>query len=81
MIEIIMMLLWFVFGVVFGLICGMIFFKIRLKKMSSGNLRIDDSDKNEDPYLFLELTTELKNVCNRDYIVFNIKKENYFCEK
>lgn len=42
-----------------------------------GNLRIDMSDPDDKPYLFLELKGDIRKLCHKKQIILRIKKENY----
>ena len=59
-----------------GLICGSIITRIILKAKTGGVLRVDRSDSHENPYLFLELSKEIKYI-NKKYITLRIVLENY----
>ena len=60
-----------------GICCGIGFFDIMFHKKSVGTLRVDRSDPTEEPYLFLELTTSVKNVISKDFVTFKVNAKNY----
>lgn len=47
---------------------------------SVGILRVDNSDKSEPPYLFLELNN-IEDIYLKDYVQFEVKKEDYIPRK
>ena len=69
MMEVLLVLLGFVGGMVFFLIC--------LAARSIGTLRVDQSDPTEQPYLFLELDKPVENVVNEKYVLFRVSKKNF----
>lgn len=48
--------------------------------ISVGILRVDNSDKSEPPYLFLELNN-IEDIYLNDYVQFEVKKEDYIPRK
>lgn len=46
-----------------------------------GDLRIDESDPDDGPYLFLELKTIPNNFKSRKQVILNVKAENYISQK
>ncbi len=64
-------------GIVIGSIASSITFKIHKKKSVVGNLRMDQSDPNEAPYLFLELETDMQQICSKKDVVLRVKFKNY----
>ena len=69
MMEVLLVLLGFVGGMVFFLIC--------LTARSIGTLRVDQSDPTEQPYLFLELDKPVESVINKKYVLFRVNKKNF----
>jgi len=47
------------------------------KNVYAGNLRIDESEQNEAPKLFLELTTDFMDIYKSDEITLKVVKKNY----
>lgn len=70
-------LLYFVVGLLVGVVVGFI---LSFKK-PSGYLRIDRSDKDDAPYLFLELSESVEKVSENEYVILKIKKENFISQK
>lgn len=48
---------------------------------SSGNLRIDQSDPSDQPYLFLELSEDVRSLGKKKFVTLNVRKENYISPK
>ena len=72
MMEVLLVLLGFVGGMVFLLIC--------LIARSIGTLRVDQSDPTEQPYLFLELDKPVESVINEKYVLFRVVKKNFISQ-
>ena len=73
MLEVLLFLLGFVFGIVFFLIC--------LVVRSVGTLRVDQSDPTEQPYLFLELDKPVENIIKEKYVLFKVIKKNFVSQE
>ena len=70
--------MWFeVLLVLLGFVGGMVFFLICLAARSIGTLRVDQSDPTESPYLFLELDKPVENVVKDKYVIFRVSKKNF----
>ena len=63
--------------VLLGFIGGMVFFLICLATKSIGTLRIDQSDPTEPPYLFLELDKPVESIIKEKYVLFRVNKKNF----
>ena len=72
MLEVLLVLLGFVGGIAFFLIC--------LTARSIGTLRVDQSDPTEQPYLFLELDKPVESVINEKYVLFRVIKKNFISQ-
>ena len=72
MMEVLLVLLGFVGGMAFFLIC--------LATRSIGTLRVDQSDPTEQPYLFLELDKPVETVTNKKYVLFRVIKKNFISQ-
>lgn len=46
-----------------------------------GTLRVDQSDPDDNPYLFLELSEDPKKLPNQKYITLKVNIENYISHK
>lgn len=73
MLEVLLVLLGFVFGMVFFLIC--------LAARSIGTLRIDQSDPTEPPYLFLDLDKPVESIIKEKYVLFRVSKKNFISQE
>lgn len=68
----------FVVGVLAGFLIAAVLFR---RKPVSGALRVDTSDPQDGPYLFLELTESMDKVLRSRQVTFNVKLENYISQK
>ena len=55
--------------------------KNNLRIKTSGTLRIDHSDPQDGPYLFLELEKGMYDISKRHYILLEVKLKNYYSHK
>ncbi len=60
-------------AVIIGFIIGRVFPRER----PLGDLRVDRSDLTCEPYLFLELGTDVHSIMRKRYITFRVKVENF----
>lgn len=70
---------YLILGLIFiaGVIAGVGGAILVLLKTKGGTLRIDRSDPDSEPYMFLELTESLPSVMRKKYVVFRVNLENY----
>lgn len=72
---------WFVvtLGLLIGFVLGYILAKASMKEECLGNFRIDRSDPEEGPYIFLELESKngIDHISNLDSVRFKVVNENY----
>ena len=61
---------------VIGLVIG-----IKCHNKPVGTLRVDQSDPDDNPYLFLELSGDPKKLTNQKYITLKVNIENYVSHK
>ena len=66
--------------VLLGFIGGMVFFLICLAARSIGTLRIDQSDPTEPPYLFLDLDKPVESIAKEKYVLFRVSKKNFISQ-
>lgn len=66
----------FIFGLMIGIVLGMSV-SLLFKSKPCGFLRVDQSDPNEPPYLFLELTENISSVLSKEMVVFRVKVKDY----
>lgn len=70
----------FIIPYILGMIVGVIVMLIVVKWLSPktvGYLRVDHSDPDDGPYLFLELSAPLDFVAEQDTVNLNVKLEDY----
>ena len=60
-----------------GVLIGTIIYAIAVKTASVGTLRIDRSDPDDSPYLFLELNKNLTFVSSKEYVIMKVDLKNY----
>lgn len=65
-------IVWFVIGIVVGFVGGKV-----LKKKPCGYLRVDHSDPNDPPLLFLELKTDFDYVKRQQEVTFKVEIEDF----
>lgn len=77
-IVLVLVILGFLLGITIGFI-----FSNYLKRNDEpiGDLRIDESDPEDGPYLFLELKTKPDNFKSYKRVTLNVKAENYLSQK
>lgn len=46
-----------------------------------GTIRVDRSDPDDGPYLFLELKTTPDVIAEEDYVIFKVNNESYISQK
>ena len=70
---------YLILGLIFiaGVIAGVGGSVLILLKTKGGALRIDRSDPDSEPYMFLELTESLPSVMRKKYVIFRVNLENY----
>lgn len=64
-------------GVIIGCILTMIISRIT----AIGTIRVDNSDPDDAPYLFLELERNVSAITSKKYVTFKVKVENYISQK
>lgn len=65
---------------IIGVVVGILANSIVVKNHRIGNLRIDNSDTNDNPYIFLEMdssTGGTKLISKKKYIVLNVVVKDY----
>lgn len=68
------------FSFIFGFVIAIIITKIIRKKYTIGNLRIDNSDNYDGPYMFMEIKDRSKGIfwiSHQKYIVLDVRVEDY----
>lgn len=70
-----------VIAVVIGIVVGSILTVLVMGSLSSGNLRIDQSIPEEDPYLFLELTKSVSTILHKKFVILKVRAEDFIPHK
>ena len=71
-----------VIGLVIGLIAGVLLSRFIFCDNVVGSLRVDESDPDSEPYLFLELDRSFEDsIYKRRYIRLRVKLKNYISQK
>ena len=60
-----------------GVLIGTIIYAIAVKTASIGTLRIDQSDPEDSPYLFLELNKNITVISSKKYVIMKVDLRNY----
>lgn len=73
-------------GVIVGFMVGFIFgvvkeYDAHIKKNSVGTIRVDKSEPELPPKLFLELETDLNTIVKSKYVKLKVLNENYISQK
>ena len=63
----------FVIGIFVGCVIALPIFRMR----SVGSLRIDTSDPDDGPYLFLELSKDIGEIYRKKYVIFKVSLKNF----
>ena len=74
-------MLWVILAFLGGISIGLLLGKVWIDKNIIGNLRIDRSDPNEDPYLFLELFNGIHTFSDKKTVHLKVRAENYVSQK
>lgn len=64
-------------AIILGFLCGVAVTYFWNKKEVVGDLRIDTSDPDDNPYLFLELSKNMNVVRNKKYVTFKVNTISY----
>lgn len=60
-----------------GVLIGSLWVCIIFRLFVVGTLRVDRSDPDDAPYLFLELSKDVRTVSEKKYVIFKVRNENY----
>ncbi len=66
-----------IIGLIIGILIGAVLFRSR----PIGDIRIDHSDPSGEPYLFLELDTDVRTVASKRYATFKVRVEDFIPHK
>lgn len=65
-----------------GILIGLLISKIIFRDKPIGSLRVDNSDPDSEPYLFLELYNGgLQKIQKKQYVRLNVKIKKYVSQK
>lgn len=64
-----------------GVLLGVSISSIVYRSYFVGNLRIDNSDPEDGPYMFLELEKGLGNISSKKHVILKVKLENFIPHK
>lgn len=67
----------FVIGMVIGAIISIVLYR----NTSIGDLIVDSSDPDDEPYLFLELSKDIDYIKQKRYIVLKMNTKNYISQE
>lgn len=70
-----------VIAVIVGAIIGVLITLLIFSTISAGNLRVDQSIPEDDPYLFLELTKSVSTVLKKRFVVLKVRVEDFIPHK
>ncbi len=68
--------LFVIFGI--GILVGVVCSLIVICTKSVGSLRIDTSDPDDGPYLFLELSKDIGNIYKKKYVTIRINNTPFY---
>lgn len=72
--------MYFAFFIV-GVSIGSVLTVLVTCKRPIGTLRIDRSDPNDQPYMFLELYKNVGDISNQKQVTLDVSNENYLSQK
>ena len=75
------MILLFILTGVLGIFVGFVLHSFFTHKNPVGTLRIDNSDPDDGPYLFLELEADPSILNHNDYIMLKVDRTNYISQQ
>ena len=76
------MLILYIIGWIVAVGIGIVIgYDIRHKKAPVGTLRIDHSEPDEAPLLFLELSTDPRNIMYEKQVLLDVNTESYLSQK
>ena len=69
--------MWLILVFVVGLIVGVITASTMLRSRAVGSLRIETSDPDDNPYLFLELSKDVSVIYKKRYVTLRVNTQNF----
>lgn len=73
--------MYIVIAVIVGVIVGVLATLLIFSTISVGNLRVDRSIPEDDPYLFLELTKSVSTVLKKKFVILRVRVEDFIPHK
>ena len=68
--------------ILISIVAGIFFGRYMFRKETLGSLRVDQSDPDSGPYLFLEIPRDsLNKLYKKKYVVLKVKIKNYISHK
>jgi hypothetical protein len=67
--------LFVIFGI--GILVGIVCTTVATRTKSVGFLRVDTSDPDDGPYLFLELSKDIGEIYRKKYVTFKVSLKNF----
>ena len=64
-----------------GCLIGYIATALIFRAFKVGTLRVDTSDPDDGPYMFLELSKDIRTVMSKKYIVLKVNTKNFISQK
>lgn len=71
--------LFVIFGI--GILVGIVCTTVATRTKSVGSIRIDTSDPDDGPYLFLELSKDIGEIYRKKYVMFKVSLKNFIPQK
>jgi len=71
--------LFAIFGI--GILVGIVCTTVATRSKSVGSLRVDRSDPDDGPYLFLELSKDIEEIYRKKYVTFKVSIKNFISHK
>jgi len=69
------MVLLIIFGI--GILIGFVCATIATRTKSVGSLRVDTSDPDDSPYLFLELSKDIGDIYKKKYVTMKVNIKSF----
>ena len=71
-----------VIGLLIGIMVGVLLSRFIFREKPVGSLRVDESDPDSGPYLFLEVDPgRMDNIYKKQYVRLRVKIKNYISHK
>ena len=64
-----------------GFMIGCVMTALLFRVFRVGTLRVDTSDPNDVPYMFLELSKDLRAIIHKKYVVLKVNTKNFISQK